>query len=211
MPWVHQMHSSYSSARPSAQRRTPLLTSDTSHPTWRTMPRSDSALLASALAPGVCCGSRPLRVTKPTDNVAPLLRRANSFVNLACIVTASSKPPAPPPTIINLRLPFHSGTCHSNLSHLAPKPSIGFTGVMPAASPWRPSCTRGAEPMLIDSTSYASGGRPPSNRTRLFAKSKPVAVACTSLTLAKRARTLRSKWHSCLSYRPATWPGNMPL
>mmetsp|Transcript_89617 Transcript_89617/g.252630 ORF Transcript_89617/g.252630 Transcript_89617/m.252630 type:complete len:266 (+) Transcript_89617:1432-2229(+) len=193
-PSVHQMQSSHGYDRPSAQRKTPASTPVTSQPEWNATPRSMSAFSAKALAPTVCCGSNPLLVNMTTESTAVLFASDNSRVKRACMAIANSKPPAPPPTTTIRHVPWRVGTLFTSSSHLAPKLSIGFTGVTPFAS--NPGSILGDEPMLMERASYAIGGRPPLTTTRRFSRSRPSAVARTSLTPAKRANRLRSMWHS---------------
>ena len=82
-------------------------------------------------------------------------------------------------------------------SHRAQNPSIGLTGVMGGSAPgaatsWAP---RGVMPMSIESTSYATAGRP-RRRTRFSRQSRPTASAWTSRAPANAARRARSMWHS---------------
>mmetsp|Transcript_114207 Transcript_114207/g.179794 ORF Transcript_114207/g.179794 Transcript_114207/m.179794 type:complete len:204 (-) Transcript_114207:570-1181(-) len=203
------MQSSYCKERPSSQYKVPDVARDAEYPVSTSIPRSRNTFMAIARAPTVCCGKSPLRVTNDILSLVVLEIFASSFVKRACMDIANSKPPAPPPTInkrlSSLQLPI----LFKSPSQRAPKPSIGLTGVTLFAV--KSSCTLGAEPVLIDSTSYAIGGLSPLSKTCLFSRSRPTTVACTNRTRAKRASILRSKWHSRLVYKPATCPGIMPL
>mmetsp|Transcript_53132 Transcript_53132/g.126405 ORF Transcript_53132/g.126405 Transcript_53132/m.126405 type:complete len:585 (+) Transcript_53132:1012-2766(+) len=112
--------------------------------------------------------------------------------------------PAVPPAGV-LRFVARSHTRLRMVSHLPENPSIGFTGVtvaalvatppfsaFPSRSIWA-SC--GAEPMLMERTSYGMSGRP-FIFTTFFSRSIPIASACTRRTPPKLASFPRSMWHS---------------
>mmetsp|Transcript_12669 Transcript_12669/g.38710 ORF Transcript_12669/g.38710 Transcript_12669/m.38710 type:complete len:231 (-) Transcript_12669:748-1440(-) len=94
-------------------------------------------------------------------------------------------------------------------SQRAQKPSMGLTGVTPLA--WRASVAavvvaesgRGAEPVLIESTSYGMEGRP-LRWTSLASGSIPVASAWISRAFANVPSLAKSMWHSSRVYSPAT-------
>mmetsp|Transcript_27184 Transcript_27184/g.64733 ORF Transcript_27184/g.64733 Transcript_27184/m.64733 type:complete len:307 (-) Transcript_27184:513-1433(-) len=219
-PCVHQMTSSYAMSEPSAQWRCVSEARATSFPASSVTPRSCSTRSKMARTPGECCGiTCALRETSetctPTSDEAVEPGRDASR---ACTAKASSTPPAPPPTTTS-RTGALPGVCccctrRTITSQRAQKPSIGFTGVIdasgavppPAAPAPSAGCDGtgcGAEPMSMESTSYATGGRPLSS-TRRCATSIPHASAWISRAFAKVASRGRSMWHSSRVYMPAT-------
>mmetsp|Transcript_11578 Transcript_11578/g.34105 ORF Transcript_11578/g.34105 Transcript_11578/m.34105 type:complete len:739 (-) Transcript_11578:200-2416(-) len=230
-PCVHQIASSQGTSRPEAQRRRappsppspPPPPSDsmatTSSPSSASTRRSARMRSNAARTPSECCGisrrERETRLTRSADASRP--RDLSSRLSRASIASASSTPPAPPPTTTTrtggaAALAAAEKVRARIASQRAQKPSIGLTGVTHASAERATAASRsglGADPVLMERTSYGREGRP-ARWTSLARVSTPVASAWMSRAPAKAASRARSMWHSRREYAPATYPGSIP-
>mmetsp|Transcript_5298 Transcript_5298/g.20646 ORF Transcript_5298/g.20646 Transcript_5298/m.20646 type:complete len:203 (+) Transcript_5298:727-1335(+) len=157
---VHQMHSSAETTRPLSSVNFPCSAVTTPSPSMTSTPDS-AKIFRNVLRTRLACdGINVPRVTSVNlAKFSSMPRRFNSSRVRCRIESASSAPPAPPPTITTSQCFPDSITRRSIASHRALNPHIGFTGVANASAP-RTSPARGAMPTSTLATSNRTPGLP---------------------------------------------------